>query len=80
MPRVHRPILILAGLALAIIGALCLNYTKAWTLDHHVAFAASHNLLPPSRPIFYSGILAVAAGSGAIGYALAAASARDSAK
>ena len=67
-----RPILIIAGLALAIFGAFCLNYTKAWTIERHMAFAAANSLPPPSRTIFYGGILGVAAGAGAVGYGLAA--------
>jgi hypothetical protein len=66
-----RPLLILAGLLLAIFGAFCLNYTKAFTLDRHLAFAAANNLPPPSGTIFYTGILGVAVGAGAVGYAVA---------
>jgi hypothetical protein len=74
MSSVLRPILIIAGFGLAVFGAFCLNYTKAWTLDRHMAFAAANNLPPPSRTIFYGGILGVAAGGGVVGYALAATS------
>jgi hypothetical protein len=74
MPSFLRPILIVAGFALAIFGAFCLNYTKAWTLERHMAFAENHGLPEPSRTIFYGGILGVAAGAGAVGYGLAATS------
>jgi hypothetical protein len=67
---------LIVGMATLLFGFFCLNYTKLGTVDRHTAFAADHRLPPPSRPIFYGGVVAVAIGAGAIGYAIGARSFR----
>jgi len=51
-----------------LVGFLCLNYTRGGTFEHHTAFAISHGLPQPSKPIFYGGVLILAAGAAAIGF------------
>jgi hypothetical protein len=75
MHDVLRKITPLVAVAVLIFGSFCLNYTKL-DPERHTAFAAKHGLPPPSRPIFYGGVLAVALGAGAIGYAIGARAAR----
>jgi hypothetical protein len=65
-----RTLLIVSGLAVLVFGYFCLNYTRAGNIEQHTAFAIRHGLPQPSRTIFYGGVFAVAAGAGAIGYAL----------
>jgi hypothetical protein len=57
-----------AGFSLLVFGALCLNYTKFDDAAHHREEALKHNWPPPSRPIFYGGVLCVALGAGTMGY------------
>lgn len=61
--------LALAGIVLAF-GLMCLNYTKAGTLEHHASWAQEHDLPPPSQRLFLAGVAGVALGSAAFGYAL----------
>ena len=65
-----RILLIVCGLAVLVFGYFCLNYTRAGNIEQHTAFAIRHGLPQPSRTIFYGGVLAVAAGAGAIGFAI----------
>jgi len=66
--RARTPLTII-GLAVLLFGFFCLNYTKGHN-EQHFAFAAAHHLPPPSEPIFFGGILALAAGAAAVGYAI----------
>ena len=59
------------GLAVALFGLLCLNYTKAPN-DRHVSFARRTGLPEPGAAIFYTGALATVTGSGFVGYSLGA--------
>jgi hypothetical protein len=69
MQKSFRTLLTIAAVALAIFGFFCLNYTKGHN-EQHNAFAAAHNLPPPSQPIFFGGVLALATGAGTIGYTI----------
>jgi hypothetical protein len=75
MYYVLRKLVPLVAVAMLIFGFFCLNYTKLDT-ERHTAFAAEHGLPPPSPPIFYGGVLAVAVGAGAVGYAIGVRSCR----
>src|SRR5687768_11455445 len=48
--------LVLAG------GFFCLNYTKAFGVEHHFEWAAEHGMPEPSYSIFVAGVLLVAGG------------------
>jgi len=69
MQGIRRGILV-AGLLLLVFGLLCLNYTKADSLERHREAARVHGLPPPSASILYGGVLAVILGAGSIGYAI----------
>lgn len=72
MTRTRRRLFVAAGGSLLMFGLLCLNYTKADGLERHREVALRRGLPPPSMPILYGGVAAVALGSGLIGYALGA--------
>jgi hypothetical protein len=75
--RYQFPTLLAAvGAAVLIFGFFCLNYTKAGTIERHREFSDRHSLPQPSGSIFYGGVLAVAAGAGAVGYTLGVRSSR----
>lgn len=63
-------LLILAGVILVLFGWRCLNYTKAWGLEHHTAFAERHGLSRPSERILYAGAASLLIGGGLIGYSI----------
>ena len=65
-----RLIIAVAGGALAIFGALCLNYTNAWGLEHHTQVAREHGWPEPSRDIFMAGIAGCVLGGVLVGFAL----------
>jgi hypothetical protein len=58
----------ITALLVLVIGLACLNYTKIGNLERHTAFAQSHDLPPPSRPIFYSGVALTVLGAGFVGF------------
>jgi len=53
---IPRPALFLTGVALATLDLACLNYTNAWTLGHHVEWAAGRGLPEPSPTILRLGM------------------------
>ena len=63
-------LLILSGVILALFGWRCLNYTKAWGLEHHTAFAERHGLPRPSEQIMYAGAVSLLVGGLLIGYSV----------
>ena len=66
--RNQRLILRLVGAAMLVFGLGCLNYTKAGSLERHIAAAKAHNWPPPSRTIAYLGMLLAPLGAGLVGY------------
>jgi hypothetical protein len=65
-----RLAMILGGLALAVFGLLCSNYTTDGKADHHRERAQELGLPPPSNAIFLAGLASTALGAGLAGYAL----------
>jgi len=61
---------LIVGLLLAVLGLLCLNYTKGFDVDHRAQWAAEHDLPGPSSPIFLAGVSLLALGAGCVGRAL----------
>lgn len=59
------------GVLFAAFGFFCLDYTKAFDVDHHVAWANAHGLPAPSYPIFLLGAAAGGLGTALLGNALA---------
>ena len=57
-----RALLILVGLLLVALGAGCLNYSKAETLDHHREWAQERGMPPPSATVMWTGAGALAGG------------------
>jgi hypothetical protein len=55
------------GVAMLVVGFLCLNYTKGFDLDHHFEWAATHGLPRPTYSIFLAGAILEAVGAGAVG-------------
>ena len=66
--RTRLLLAILVGVML--FGFLCLNYTRGGSYEHHTAFAISHGLPQPSKPIFYAGALILAAGAATLGFVI----------
>lgn len=58
--------LLLAGLL--VLGILCLNYTKAFGVEHHYEYAAEHGVPAPSGTIYFAGVGLTALGAGALGF------------
>ena len=50
------------GLLLVLVGFLCLNYTKAFGVEHHTEWAAEHGLPAPNNTIFLAGAASLALG------------------
>lgn len=57
------PALLLAG-----VGFFCLNYTQGFGIEHHTEWAKSHGFPEPTYPIFLTGVVVLAVGSGIAGY------------
>ena len=57
-------------LAVLLLGLACLNYTTDASADHHRAWAAEHDLPPPSPPLFYAGAAATVAGAMLLGLSI----------
>jgi hypothetical protein len=55
------------GLALAVAGFLCLNYTKAFGVEHHFEWANAEGMPEPSHSIFVAGALLLAIGGVLLG-------------
>lgn len=60
---IRRLILLLVAVVLVGLGLGCINYTKESTREHHVEWARSHNLPPPSQGIFIGGLASTAIGA-----------------
>jgi hypothetical protein len=50
-----RAVEVVLGLAAAVFGLACLNYTGAPGADHHAEWAAEHGLPAPSQPLLFLG-------------------------
>ncbi len=59
----------LVGILILVAGTLCLNYTQGFDMDHHVEWAAQHDLPAPAYPVFVAGVILVAVGAGVVGHA-----------
>ncbi len=64
--------IMLGGVALMVLvfGLLCLNYTRADGLEHHLESAREYGLPPPSLTILEGGVLSVVLGAGVLGYVI----------
>jgi len=51
-----------SGAALVVAGFLCVNYTKAFGVEHHVEWAKEHGMPEPTYGIFLLGAALLAAG------------------
>lgn len=58
----------LAGTFVLVLGFLCLNYTKAFDVDHHEEWAAGHGFPRPTYGIYLLGVALLAAGAGSLGW------------
>ena len=58
------------GLALAVFGFFCLNYTKAFGVDHHYEWAAETGAPEPAGWIYFLGVATLGLGAASFGYAL----------
>lgn len=59
------------GGVLLVFGYTCLNYTKAWTIEHHQAWALEHGAPAPGPAIHWCGFASAALGGLALGLSLA---------
>jgi hypothetical protein len=66
----------LATLFVLVFGVLCLNYTKAAGVEHHVEWASAHGLPAPSYAIFVTGAALTALAAWVLGYSMGRPSSR----
>ena len=59
------------GLLLLVVGFFCLNYTKAFGVEHHVEWAKQKGMPAPSYEIFLAGVGALGLGGMVFGNGLA---------
>ncbi len=64
-----RLLLGMLGTLVLAFGLGCLNYTSAWSLEHHSAWSSRHGMPAPSSTILYAGMAATALGGIALGRA-----------
>ena len=57
-------------LLVTVLGVGCLNYTKAFGIEHHYEMAAESGLPAPSGPIYFLGLFLTTVGAGCLGYRL----------
>lgn len=65
------------GGALALLGGLCLNYTKEWGFEAHLAKAEAEGFPAPSPTIFYVGLVLLLLGGVLLGRATRASGSGD---
>jgi hypothetical protein len=58
------------GALVLVFGLLCLNYTRADGLEHHLESAQRWGLIPPGPGIFRLGVATVVLGAATVGFAL----------
>jgi len=62
------PLKSIAAVMVAGFGFFCLNYTKAFGVDHHYEWAAEHGFPEPSAKIYFLGVASLALGSAFLGH------------
>ncbi len=67
-----RAVSIVLAVGAGLFGLLCLNYTKAFGVEHHHEWARESGLPAPSAWIWYTGLAGLAIGAGLAGWTLGA--------
>lgn len=65
-----RKLPLLVALVLAAFGVGCLNYTKAFGVEHHYEWAEASGFPEPSGAVYFLGVGATLAGAGWMGFLL----------
>jgi len=67
--RARKALTLGSGILAGVAGFLCLNYTKAFDVDHHVAWAQRTEMPAPSYAMFLAGVGLLLAGGVLLGLA-----------